>query len=637
MASSNEKTEKAYCRQEAGGNTRSRRGRIKWYLLTATTIVAVLIVVAVGIVKQRAGLQDSNQIVASVFESATARDWKQIDNPAQDGWKTEYISEEVNSQLKVLAKFLAEPDVIRDKTVSGLAHSEFTCEDLRPSSLQTVFSDAIIRIERTENSRLSTPFRGPSGLANAIRGVREVFQGSVRAKFKLFSIRVNGDTIVTKQYLSLVGRAKEGRLFEENSMWSAEWRRPTGGGKPLAVGFRGAGLERSTLASDTPLFVDCTESVLAENGSYRNQILYGYDYWLKRIQDKRYFSHFGTPGLAVGDINGDGLDDLYVCQEGGLPNLLFVQNRAGTARDVSEVAGVNFLESSRSALLLDFDNDGDQDLAVAVFANVVLSENDGAGRFTLRTVLPTTNDTFSLCSADYDDDGDVDLYVCGYMQTQLTDRLSVLPVSSADSLYHDANDGAPNNLFRNDSTSKNSWQFTDVTDEVGLDVNNRRYSFAATWEDFDNDGDQDIYVANDLGRNNLYRNDGGRFVDIADIGKAEDIAFGMGVTCADFDRDGWMDVYVSNMFSAAGTRVTQQEVFKRDSDETVRARIQRSARGNTLMKNLGDGTFSDVSEAAGVTMGRWAWSSNFVDFNNDGWEDLVVANGNVTTEDTGDL
>ena len=83
--------------------------------------------------------------------------------------------------------------------------------------------------------------------------------------------------------------------------------------------------------------------------------------------------------------------------------------------------------------------------------------------------------------------------------------------------------------------------------------------------------------------------------------------------------------------------MTQQEVFKRDSDETVRARIQRSARGNTLMKNLGDGTFSDVSEAAGVTMGRWAWSSNFVDFNNDGWEDLVVANGNVTTEDTGDL
>ena len=118
---------------------------------------------------------------------------------------------------------------------------------------------------------------------------------------------------------------------------------------------------------------------------------------------------------------------------------------------------------------------------------------------------------------------------------------------------------------------------------------------------------------------------------------AEDSASGMGVTWADFDHDGWMDVYVSNMFSAAGSRVMSQAAFKPNSAENVRTRLRRFARGNTLLKNLGDSTFSDVSEVAGVTMGRWAWSSNFVDVNNDSWDDLVVANGLLTTDDTGDL
>ena len=111
----------------------------------------------------------------------------------------------------------------------------------------------------------------------------------------------------------------------------------------------------------------------------------------------------------------------------------------------------------------------------------------------------------------------------------------------------------------------------------------------------------------------------------------------MGVAWADFDHDGWMDVYVSNMYSAAGNRIATQSAFKPNSDEQVRTRLLRFARGNSLFKNQGDGTFADVSEAAGVTMGRWAWSSNFVDLNNDGWDDLVVANGYVTTEDSGDL
>jgi hypothetical protein len=351
----------------------------------------------------------------------------------------------------------------------------------------------------------------------------------------------------------------------------------------------------------------------------------------------------GKPGVALGDVNGDGLDDLFLCQEWGLPNRLFIQNPDGTLRDTSVEAGVDWLHESRSALLVDLDNDGDQDLAVAMRSAIVLAANDGKGNFVVRKVLEVNRDTTSLSAVDYDRDGRLDLYVCVYGEDSMTGSSGGVGIGggSGTFVYHDANDGGANHLFRNQIEADDQWQFVDVTKETGLDVNNHRWSLASAWEDFDNDGDQDLYVANDYGRNNLYRNDAQkdgppRFVDIAASAGVEDSASGMSVTWADYDRDGQMDVYVSNMFSAAGNRITFQEQFKTDATAEVKSRLQRFARGNTLLKNTG-GTFTDTSEIAGVTMGRWAWGSNFFDINNDGWEDLVVANGFITTDDTSDL
>ena len=110
----------------------------------------------------------------------------------------------------------------------------------------------------------------------------------------------------------------------------------------------------------------------------------------------------------------------------------------------------------------------------------------------------------------------------------------------------------------------------------------------------------------------------------------------MGVTWGDYNLDGHMDVYISNMFSAAGGRIAYQRRFRGDTPGTLSS-YRRHARGNSLFENLGDGMLADVSEEAGVTMGRWAWGAKFVDLNNDGWEDLYVANGYITTEDTRDL
>ena len=172
---------------------------------------------------------------------------------------------------------------------------------------------------------------------------------------------------------------------------------------------------------------------------------------------------------------------------------------------------------------------------------------------------------------------------------------------------------------------------------TGLEHNNTRFSFAATWEDYDNDGDQDLYVANDYGRNCLYRNDAGKFTDVAPQLGVEDTSSGMSVSWSDFNNDGLMDLYTSNMFSSAGNRITYQRQFKSDLPEAVRAQFQHIAQGNSLFQGAPGGTFKDVSLQAGVTLGRWAWCSKFVDFNNDGMDDILVANGFITAPDPGDL
>ena len=335
-------------------------------------------------------------------------------------------------------------------------------------------------------------------------------------------------------------------------------------------------------------------------------------------------------GLAIGDVNGDMLEDIYLCQQGGLPNRLFLRNADGTLRDATRESGADWMEYCASALLIDFDNNGTRDLIVAQEVSVLLMSNDGTGKFELIGEMAATAQVFSMSASDFDRDGDLDIYVCGYNPLRAKARTGAMGEPMP---YHDAQNGGANMLLRNDG----DWLISNVIDEVGLGENNNRFSFAASWEDFDNDGDFDIYVANDYGRNNLYRNDDGKFHDIASEMGVEDMSSGMSVSWADYNRDGWMDFYVSNMFSAAGNRITYQRQFKSNAaNDAIKKEYQRHARGNSLFANTGEG-FRDVSVGSRVTMGRWAWGNRFVDMNNDGWEDLVVANGFISAEDTGDL
>jgi hypothetical protein len=180
--------------------------------------------------------------------------------------------------------------------------------------------------------------------------------------------------------------------------------------------------------------------------------------------------------------------------------------------------------------------------------------------------------------------------------------------------------------------------FEDATRRAGLNVNNNRYSFAAAWGDYDADGWPDLFVANDFGRKNLYRNNGdGTFRDVSARMGAEDPGAGMSAAWGDYDNDGRLDLYAGNMWSSAGQRLTHNRQFaERNADRDLRGLFQRHARGNTLLANR-DGAFEDVTLDAGVEMGRWAWASGFADLDNDGCDDLFVQNGYITGTDTRDL
>lgn len=559
-----------------------------------------------------------------------------LDDPNADGWPTEALAEEAKQQLKGLGKLILNPEEINSDSLRQFVSDDISFHSLETEDSKPVFSDSVLHIVRMPDQPAESKQQGLAKIETALRNLGAPLTGGTDLRFtpKVFRVQQDDKSFTTLQYIALSGITENG-VIEKHATWRTRWIKKDDDSPPLLSSIEVSHIEQ--INSHTPgrtLFSDCTQSVIGSTDSFETQLGRGYGHWLRRTQDTQYFFWLGTPGLALGDVNGDGLDDLYLCQEDGLPNRLYVQNPDGTLSDKSEQAEVNWLEGSRSALLVDLDNDGDQDLAVAMMGGIVLAANQGDGRFEYQTLLPTADDLMSMSAADYDGDGLLDLYVCTYYQNSSDGPQSRSSgVVGGDFVYHDSNSGGPNSLFKNE----NAFNFRNVTTETGLDQNNLRWSLAASWEDYDGDGDQDLYVANDFGRNNLFRNDGGKFVDVAAQSGVEDSASGMAVTWGDYNRDGNMDVYVSNMFSAAGNRITYQDQFKPDAPTEVRKRLQRFARGSTLMKASGKGSFDDVSEAAGVAIARWAWGTSFADLNNDGWQDILVANGNITGEDPGDL
>jgi hypothetical protein len=558
-----------------------------------------------------------------------------VDPTRDKGWETEAISEASLGQLKKLGKLFSHPDKRRPSDLESFITADFRCGTLRPKTTEA-FRDHAFSVLRwnksaAEKEQSATSY-GATALATALDVLVAPYgnpeSAEIRTEFKMVSVELEQGRARTAVYFQAAGVTSRG-VVQQNATWTCGWKIDNAGEIPKLESIELQSYEEINPSNAQRAFAECTEAILAGNESYKRQLVHGADHWFNNLE-VAFGVHQGNQGLTIGDVNGDGLDDIYFCQPAGLPNRLFVQQKDGTLKDISNVAGVDWLDMSRSALLVDLDNDRDQDLVVALRWSMIVHENMGGGRFEVRRMVDTNANLMSLSAADFDHDGDLDLYACGYTPGPDAGATDIFanPVP-----YHDANNGAKNFLLRNDG----GLDFVDVTTEVGLDQNNRKFSFAAAWEDYDNDGDLDLYVANDFGRKNLYHNDKGRFRDVAAEAGVEDIGAGMSVSFGDYDHDGWMDLYVGNMFSSAGNRIAFQKSFSPTSDLATRGQLQRHARGNSLFRNLGDGRFADVSVEAGVTMGRWAWGSLFTDINNDGWEDLHVVNGFFTNEDPGDL
>ena len=428
----------------------------------------------------------------------------------------------------------------------------------------------------------------------------------------------------------LVGPGKEFYREQRVGEWELEWESSAAGEFRL---HRWRLLDETQSRAAAPVFADITARAFAGNSSYSSQLLRGADYWRTVLDVACGIDIYGHNGVSVGDIDDDGFDDLYVCQPAGLPNRLYRNRGDGTFEDITEASGVGILENTACALFADFDNDGRQDVIVVRTSGPLLFVNQGGGKFrqkpdAFQFAHPPQGTFTGAAVADYDRDGWLDIYFCLYLYYQGTDQYKY------PSPYYDAENGPPNFMMRN----QRDGTFRDVTAETGLDQNNTRYSFCCGWSDYNRDGWPDLYVVNDFGRKNLYRNNGdGTFTDVAPQAGVEDVGAGMSVCWFDYDNDGAEDLYVADMWSAAGARISTQEVFQKNVPEKVRALYRKHARGNSLFRAGKGGAFQDTGASAGVEMGRWAWSSDAWDFDHDGFPDLYVANGMVSGPSRDDL
>jgi len=278
-------------------------------------------------------------------------------------------------------------------------------------------------------------------------------------------------------------------------------------------------------------------------------------------------------GVSFYDYDNDGWDDITFASKGDFP-VRFFKNNAGTF--VEETFNMTVTGHSKQVLWVDYDNDGDNDLFVArEDAANKLYNNDGNFNFTdvstIAGIPDTVLITFGASFGDYDNDGDLDLFLSNKDDAKII----------------------PNKLYRNNGDGT----FTDVSLTAGIS-NVGHLSFCSSFFDYNNDGHLDIYISNDrfLNTNILYKNNGdGTFTDVSLSSGAGVAANAMSTTIDDYNYDGYLDIYVTN-----------------------------TVEGNHLLKNNGDGTFTDIATSSGTIFNSIGWGANFFDADNDTDMDLYV-------------
>ncbi len=347
------------------------------------------------------------------------------------------------------------------------------------------------------------------------------------------------------------------------------------------------------------------------------------------VKSKKYIIEAKGSGLAFFDYDHDGWLDIYLTNgqrleetyaPGTAPTShLFKNNRDGTFTDVTERSGLAQTGWGVGVCVGDYDNDGWDDLFCTYWGHNILFHNNGDGTFTDVTRKAGLYDERvrwgSGCTwLDYDRDGALDLFVGNYIELDL----KKIPVPGQTGYCQWKGiptmcgprglPGGSNLLYHNNGDGT----FTDVSEKSGILKTGPRYSITAVSYDFDNDGWPDIYVAVDSEPSILFHNNhDGTFKDVAVMAGCaynEDgqEQAGMGVGVADYDCDGWFDIFKTNF-----------------ADDT-----------SDLYHSNGDGTFTDVTFISGVGVNTQyvGWGAGFVDYDNDGWPDILQVNGHVYPE-----
>lgn len=565
----------------------------------------------------------------------------------------------------------------------GLFADQVGWNDLASQSNSSVV-DAVAHLSMTtrvwsvSNSRMGTP-RDELAMWRSYLATVDYFD---HAKFFF----VDGDYLRPDQedWESQIGFGGLARL--RNGKWSAirasqqvTWRR-VGEGDQGLEGWRIQDWklqEFSTIESDNLFFEEVLDRAVHDprvleraRTSLHEELVaeFLFDFQKPLIERRfrpphRYFrgpAQDRHPAVVVVDFDRDGYDDFYVMARWG-KNMFFRNRGDGTFDEIAGRLGIDIDGRSSAAIFADFDNDGDDDLLLGrTLERSQYFERVGA-RFVDRseeavgTALPYL--VSSVAAADYDGDGLLDLYISTYASDATradydagmgpTSGLRVggkkargAPLLSEFLTFEDADwleilmasprydhhvfrnsYGPPNILLKNMGNGR----FQEPREIKELRV--FRHTYQSTWGDYDNDGDPDLYLANDFAKNNFFRNDGsGHFVDVtAETGTA-DIGFGMGVSWGDYDQDSRQDLYISNMFSKAGKRITGKV-------SGINPVFKAMAEGNSLFRNEGE-SFTKVSGTDEGTIlvekAGWSWGSQFLDFDNDGWLDLYALSGHYT-------
>ena len=361
-------------------------------------------------------------------------------------------------------------------------------------------------------------------------------------------------------------------------------------------------------------------------------------------------------GVALGDVDGDGWCDVYLCRLEGA-NALYRNLGNWKFEDITQQAGVACADQySTGCVLADVDGDGDLDLLVnALGAGTRLFKNDGKGRFTeaADSGLVRRFGSTSMALADVDGDGDLDLYVANYRTTTVRSTgMKVLNVNGRQVIRPEDRDqyeitpaglllehGEADILYLNDGKGHFSpvpWEGGAFLDEDGkpLAGGPKEWGLSVMFRDVNGDGAPDIYVCNDFwsaDRFWLNESRGGhvRFRAAPRLSLRHTSTFSMGVDFADINRDGLDDFMVLDMLSRDHPRRLRQRslmgAVTTNAVERIEDRPQTER--NTLFLNRGDGTYAEIAEIGGVRASEWSWGVVFVDVDLDGYEDLLITTG----------